>query len=143
MATSNSIPYRLLRAGIGVFCLSGLTQSHVRVQYFGHNHPFPSSNPPKETRRYTTLCDTLFCTISFENMLLLVVTYLVTILVPRNKIFSAPPPQFPNSPQTTSRPLGPSPSSRPPSWDFQLKIEPPSLPGASDSPFPPPRAGKN
>ena len=48
---------------------------------------------------------------------------------PRKKIFSPPPPKFPNSPQTPSRPLGPSPSWRnrpPPLLEFQKKkIRPP------------------
>ena len=38
-------------------------KSHFRVQFFGHNHPFPSSNPQKTTqksRHYTTLYDTMF-----------------------------------------------------------------------------------
>ena len=50
-------------------------------------------------------------------------------------------PEIPNSPQTHSRHLGPSPSWRPPFWDFQLKINPPP-PGASNSPFPLPEQEK-
>ena len=45
-----------------VFLASGPHKSHVRVQYFGHNHPFPSSNPLKKTqksRHYMTPCDTI------------------------------------------------------------------------------------
>ena len=40
----------------------GPDKSHVRVQHFGHNHPFPSSNPQEKTlksRHCTTLCDTI------------------------------------------------------------------------------------
>ena len=44
---------------------------------------------------------------------------------PEKKYLAPPPRQFPNSLQTPSRPLDPSPSWRPPSWDFQLKATPP------------------
>ena len=37
-ATSSSIFYRMIRAGIGVFCLSGLTK--------GHQPPLPFLQPP-------------------------------------------------------------------------------------------------
>ena len=53
---------------------------------------------------------------------------------PRKKIFSLPPR---NSPIRRRHPPGPSappPPGDPPSWNFQLIIDPP--PGASDSPFP-------
>ena len=55
-----------------------------------------------------------------------------------------PPPQFPNLPQTSSRPLGPSPSWRPPpSWDFRSKKA--TLPSSRrlGLPLPPPRGEKN
>ena len=55
----------------------GPNKSHVRVQYFGHNHPFPSSNALKKTQKSRHILRhyvTLFCTISFENMLLLMAT---------------------------------------------------------------------
>ena len=73
VAMSSNIFYRIIRAGIVVFCLLGSDKSHVRVQYCRHNHPFPSSNPKRKHRNRDTTRHyvTLFCTISFENMLLL------------------------------------------------------------------------
>ena len=61
VATSSSMFYRIIRAGIGVFCLFGSDESHGRVQYFGHNHPFPPPNLKKtqKSRHYTTLCNTI------------------------------------------------------------------------------------
>ena len=62
--------------------------------------------------------------------------YLAGRFGPEKKIFSPHPPKFPSSPQTPSRPLGPSPGTPPPlSWDFQYKTDsPPSPPSASDPP---------
>ena len=53
------------------------------------------------------------------------------------KKYLAPPPKFPKSPQTPSRPLGPSPSWRtpPPPGIFDKNRTPPP-PDASDSPLP-------
>ena len=63
MATSSSIFYRIIRAGIGVSCLLRLT----KVMFVSNISdttlpPLPFLQPPKETqksRHYTTLCDTI------------------------------------------------------------------------------------
>ena len=59
VATSSSIFYRIIRAGIAVFCLLGL-KAHVRVQDFGHNHPIPFLQAPKENADIGTLYDTMW-----------------------------------------------------------------------------------
>ena len=60
---------------------------------------------------------------------------------PRKNIFSPPP--LRNSPIRRRHPAGPSapPPPRDPTPEiFNYKLEPPPPPGASDSPFPPPRS---
>ena len=60
---------------------------------------------------------------------------------PEKKIFSRPPPpKFPNSPQTPSRPLRLLENT--PLLGISIKIDPPPPPGASDSPFPFPEQKK-
>ena len=53
---------------MGVFCLAGLPKVI--------NHPLPFLQPPKKHRSRDTIRHyvTQFCTVSFENMLLLVAT---------------------------------------------------------------------
>ena len=53
VATSSSI----IPAVIGVFLPFGPDKSHVRVQYVGHNHPFP---PPQPTGTHGLCCVTAF-----------------------------------------------------------------------------------
>ena len=74
VATSGSIFYRIICVGIGVFCLLGLT----KVMFLSNisDTTTPSLPPtPQENTEIMTLYDIiLFCTISFENMLLLLST---------------------------------------------------------------------
>ena len=68
--------------------------------------------------------------------------FLVDVSVPEKNIYHPPPPKLPNSPQTPSRPLGPSPSwIPPPPGIFNKNRSPPLL--APRTPLPPPRAEKN
>ena len=62
---------------------------------------------------------------------------------PRKK-YLAPPPKFPDSLQTPSRPLGPSRPGGPPPppWDFQLKKSDPPTSWRLELPIPPPHAEK-
>ena len=59
---SSSIFYRIIRAGIGVFCLWGLTKvmfmSNISDTNTPSLPPTPQGNTQK-SRRYTTLCDTI------------------------------------------------------------------------------------
>ena len=66
-----------------------------------------------------------------------------SIAAPKKKYLAPPPPQFPNSPQTPSRPVGPSPSWRPPLLRFSIKnFQPPPPSWRLGLPLAPPRAEK-
>ena len=62
---------------------------------------------------------------------------------PEKKIFSPPPPKFPNSPQTPFRPLALAETPPPPPPGIFNKKNRSPLPGASDSPSPSPNRKKN
>ena len=55
---------------------------------------------------------------------------------PEKKYLAPPPPKFPNSLQTPSRPLGPSPRTPPPLLGFSIKTKPPPPLGDMESPLP-------
>ena len=71
------------------------------------------------------------------------ILYLVGTSAPKKKKLAPPP--TPDSPQTPSSPLAPPPTpwGDPPLQALSIKDRPALPPGASDSPFPSPRAAKN
>ena len=62
---------------------------------------------------------------------------------PEKKYLAPPPPTFPNSTETPSRPLRPFPSWRTPLSGIFNKKSTPSPPGGLGLPHPPPRTEKN
>ena len=83
-----------------------------------------------------------FCILYGDRMILTLgdSPSLVDISAPQKN--SLPPPQFPNSPQTPSRPLGPSPSWRHPALGFSIKNPPPHPPAPRTLPSPSPSRKK-
>ena len=73
MATSSSILYRRIRAGLGVVCLLGLTKVMFVSNISDTATPCLSPTPERKHRNRDTIRHyvTLFRAISFENMLLL------------------------------------------------------------------------
>ena len=68
--------------------------------------------------------------------------YLEDVSAPKKNISPPPPKKFPNSPQTPSRPLDPSPSWRPPLLGFSIKNRTPPALALQTPPFPLPEQKK-